>query len=190
MPAFGEKFVNVPLKQVSTGYSEDDFYDEDRMEVIGRARVWEVWDARTRKVYWFNRDYQEELLDEEDDPFRLEGFFPCPKPAYGTLGNDSLVPTPDYMHYSALAEELDSQTQRIDNLTSALRAAGIYDSSVEGISRLLDSGENILVGVPNLQAIAGQGGQLSERDPVLPLEQHRTGAFVALRGSRPHQGGD
>ena len=166
---FGEMFMKVPLRNVASGHDEDDIHDEDRMEVIGQAKVWEVWDARTRKVYWFNRDFQEALLDEADDPLGLEGFFPCPKPAYGTLGNETLVPTPDFMQYSALADELDSQTERIDRLTDALRAAGIYDNSVEGIGRLLDSDENVLIGVPNLQAIAGQGGTLSNVIQFFPL---------------------
>ena len=156
---FGDVFKEVPLKETNAGAIDRDDFDDNR-EVIGRAKVWELWDKSSRKVYWFCRDYMDTMLDEKDDPLGLDSFFPCPKPAFGTMANSRLVPTPDYLQYEKLANELDDQTVRISVLTSALRAAGVYDASMEGLGQLLeDDGEarNQMIPVTNYAALQGQG---------------------------------
>ena len=158
---FGDVFKKVPLKanpeaRENSGYSDD----EHLMEVIGRAQVWEIWDQMSKTVIWLCKDYLDAVLDQKRDPLRLDGFFPCPMPAYGTLGNEDLIPTPDFLQYESLADELDDQTFRISVLTSALRAAGVYDGSMEGLGRLLeDSGEarNEMIPVSNWSQLQGQG---------------------------------
>lgn len=171
---FGDRFRDVPMTAVGMGHEKLDSMEERAAEVIGRCVVWEIWDAATQKVIWINRQV-EHVLDERDDPLSLEGFFPCPEPVFGTLGNDSLVPCPDYAQYRTLAEELDRQTERIDGLTDGLRAIGIYDASVEGLGRILSDydGQNKLVPVTNMSAITSkgsQGGQVSNVVQFFPLD--------------------
>ena len=98
-------------------------------------------------------------MDERSDPLRLENFFPCPKPLLTNLANDSLIPTPDYVEYQDQAAELDSLTQRIANITKALKVAGIYDASAEGLNRLFNEGtENELIPVQNWALFSEKGG--------------------------------
>ena len=59
-------------------------YQEEYSEVFSRAEVWEIWDKYTRKRFFISRGYNE-VLAEDDDPYELENFFPCP---------DSLVAMP------------------------------------------------------------------------------------------------
>ena len=182
---FGEVFREVPMKAVGQGHTDYD-YSEEEKEVIGRCMVWELWDAQTKRVYWFSRDYQDRMLDEKEDPLHLDGFFPCPPPAFGTLGNETLVPTPDYSQYSALADELDRKTQRIDNLTGALRAAGFYDASVEGLATLLTSHGDTLIPVDNLNALVGKGstgGVVTNVVQYLPLDMIAK-ALISLHDAR------
>ena len=156
---FGEIFKEVPLGESGPGHDLDDVGDRER-EVIGRASVWEIWDAASKQVIWICRDYQDRVLDIRPDSLSLDGFFPCPMPAFGTMGNNMLVPTPDYLQYEKLADELDRQTAKISVLTDALRVSGIYDASMEGLGQLLeDDGEdqNRLIPVTNFQAIQGVG---------------------------------
>jgi hypothetical protein len=63
-----------------------------------------------------------------------EGFFPCPKPAFGTLRPNSLIPIPDYVYYQDQAEEIDDLTDRIANLLDSLKLVGFYPAgpSTEG----------------------------------------------------------
>ena len=134
---FGEVFRKVPLKDKSPGMTEKEMDDDTKREVIGRASVWEIWDAMSGKVIWLNRHYLDSVLDEQEDPLGLDNFFPCPKPAYGPMGNSKLVPVPEYLQYEDLAMELDRQTGRIAALTKALRVTGVYDASMESIGRML-----------------------------------------------------
>ena len=92
-----------------------------------RAKVHETWDKNARKVYWWAESYNEELLDEKDDPLGLEGFWPTPKPLFSTLTNDSLIPIPDYTEYEDQARELDDLTTRIDALVK------IFGPAIVGI---------------------------------------------------------
>ena len=167
---FGREFKDVPLKHMGMG-GED---DERELEVIGRAGVWEIWDATRREVLWINRDH-DKVLDQKPDHMGLEGFFPCPKPAFGTIGNRTLVPTPDYRQYAVLAQEMDRQTRRINKLTGALRVAGVYDASVEGLGSLLleSDGRDQLVPITNMAALSGKGSGGGKLDGVvqwLPIE--------------------
>ena len=179
---FGKIFREVPLGEVGDGIAKD-ITDEER-EVIGRAQIWEIWDMATKRVLWICREYIDKVLDEREDPLGLEGFFPCPMPAFGTKSNLKLVPTPDYLQYEKLANELDEQTRRISILTSALRVAGIYDSSMEGLGRLLNDGEsdkNVMIGVTNYAQIQNRG--IDGAMQFLPLKAIAE-ALVALYDAR------
>ena len=179
---FGEVFKEVPLGETGPGM-EDKELSEDMREVIGRARVWEVWDMATRRAIWICREYQDRVLDEQDDPLSLKGFFPCAMPAFGTKSNMRLVPTPDYLQYEKLADELDEQTAKISILTSALRVRGVYPQAMEGIGRLLEEDDegNKLIGITNWAAFEGR--QLEEIVKFLPLKQIAE-ALVALYDAR------
>ena len=147
------------------------------------AEVWEIWDASEKMVYWINRDHKGEALDKKSDPLGLMNFFPCPKPAYGSIGNDSLIPNPDYQQYKPLADELDSITARISVLTKALRVRGFYSASAQGLSELLiDTKDNVMIPVEGLAGLGGAGG-IDNMVSFLPLDVI-AGALVGLYNSR------
>lgn len=168
---FGEIFEKVPLGEFAPGVDQANL-DDEKKEVIGQARVWEIWDAFRKRTIWLCRGYQERTLEERDDPLGLDGFFPCPMPAFGTKDNRRLVPVPDYLQYEKLANELDNQTRRISILTRALRAAGAYDGTLEGIGTLLDNeedSENVLVPIKEWAALDGKA--LENHIAWLPMKQ-------------------
>ena len=68
----------------------------------------------------------EDILDEDEPHLDLQNFFPCPRPAYGTLQRGSLVPVPDVMQYRDQLEEINLLTARIHALSDALEAKGFY----------------------------------------------------------------
>ena len=181
---FGDVFKQVPLRDRGPGMSDKDMEDDTRREVIGRASVWEIWDAASGKAIWINRDYVEQALDEQDDPLSLDNFFPCPKPAYGPMGNGKLVPVPEYLQYESLAQELDRQTGRIAALTKALRVTGIYDGSMESIGRMLEddgTDPDRLIPVTEFTALAGR--TMEQVVIFLPLKSI-VEALVALYDAR------
>ena len=104
--------------------------DKDSKEVGGadnrqRAKFWEVWDKGEGRVVWVAKGC-EKILDEDDPHLDLADFFPCPKPAYGTVQRGSLVPVPDVMQYRDQLEEINLLTGRIHSLSDALEAKGFY----------------------------------------------------------------
>lgn len=127
-------------------------------DIFKRAEVYEIWCSQRRKVYWISPGYHKGPLDVKDDPLKLRGFFPCPKPLYSTLTHDTLVPVPDYVQYQSQANEVDELTARIDLLTQALKVSGAYDSSFEELGEILKGGDNKLVPVDNWAMFADKGG--------------------------------
>ena len=159
---FGVKFDKVPLTNRRSMNEEEPSTPQEGMPA-GRGEVWEIWDAEESEVLWVCRGYKDEVLDSKPFPLTLDNKFPCPEPAYGTLGNDSLIPTPDYLQYRKLADELDDTTARISVLVSAIRVRGFYDASIEGLGRLLEESDNDneMIPVTNLAALleVGSGGR-------------------------------
>ena len=154
---FGERFAEVPLSDRMAMHQDEGRHEQ---KVVQTATVWEIWDAASKSVIWLNRDDVGTILDEKPDPLGLDGFYPCPRPIYGTLSKNSLIPIPDYKQYRQLAMELDRQSERIDNLSRQLRVAGVYDSSMEGLKQLLDDnqGKDALVPVANFNALSAKSG--------------------------------
>jgi len=150
-----------------------------------KAKVWELWSKDENKVVWVSEGC-DKVLDEGAPHLKLEGFFPCPRPAYGTLQRRSLVPVPDVVFYRDQLEEVNILTGRIHALADALKVRGFYPAgtsevgdAVETALKTLDD-RQIMIPVSNWAAFGGQGG---EAIVWLPIEQIATviTQIVALR---------
>ena len=164
---FGEKVSKkIPL---DSGPETLKTYGQSNKERT-RAKVCELWDKETGRVYWFTKNYSE-LIDERDDPLELEGFFPCSKPLYSTTTSDTLIPVPDFVLYQDQANELDILSDRIDGLVKALRIRGVYDASQPALQRLLTEGDNnTLIPVDQWMAFTEKNGLKGSID-LLPIEE-------------------
>ena len=127
-------------------------------DVFMRAPVYEIWHKPTKKVIWISPGYTEDVLDEKDDPLKLNDFFPCPRPIYGTMTTDTLVPVPDYAEYQDQADELDRLTQRITLLIDAIRVVGVYNAALTDLSGMLKGHENTMIAVDQWAMFAKDGG--------------------------------
>ena len=156
---FGNKLADeVPLAWHPADLSESDAL-EPANQIFCRAEVWEIWDRPSRKAIWIAKDYGERLLDKRDDPLRLPGFFPTPRPFFATLTTDTLVPVPDYAEYRDQAAEIDSLTARIHAISRAIKVTGTYDASQSDIARMFTEGsENQLIPVNQWAQFAQAGG--------------------------------
>ena len=170
---FGDVGASVPLKH-SPNEDEKEIDRDQNNKMFMQALVWEIWDKSKHQVFWVCPDYKQQPLDVKNDPLNLQGFFPCPKPLYATMTNDSTVPVPDYILYQDQAVEIDVLTERINLLIQALAIRGVYDSSNEHIALLIDDQpENKLVPVSNWAAFAEKGG-LKGQVSFLPIDQIQT----------------
>ena len=105
-------------------------------DVFKRAAVWEVWDKRTRRCLFIAPSWKKRPLKIEDDPLRLEQFFPVAPPIWADKDPDSMVPLPDFRLYEDLASELDEITRRIQALIRVCKWRGIYNSAMGMIASL------------------------------------------------------
>lgn len=173
---FGEEIAaQIPL-DANPDMPESDRQNNNSVSTVrSKATIWEFWDKDKRKVCWIAKGYPE-VLESSDPYLKLEGFFPCPKPAYGTLTTDSLAPVPDYVYYQDQAEEVDTLTARIGALQQSLKLVGFYPAGPQGegapeIERAMSPGfENKLIAVKSYAAFAETG---KGKAPIvwLPVEE-------------------
>lgn len=124
-----------------------------------KAAIYEIWDRRTKKAFWVSKSWSSRCLDERDDPLRLPGFFPCPKPMLGTTANDSCMPVPDAVYYQDQADEIDKITARIAELQDALKVRGFYASVQKtNLNALFNAENNTLIPVPEWAGVRERGG--------------------------------
>lgn len=167
-PALKKRFP-TKYKLIPLDHSPEKLNDEKIPEESKKATIYEMWDKKNKKSIWVHKDVPTPL-EELDDPLKLKEFFPCPRPLFATLANDSIIPVPDYAEYQSQADEIDSITARIALLTKAVKVAGVYAGDAEGVQRILAEGlENTLVPVDNWAMFAERGGLKGIID-YLPLK--------------------
>ena len=175
---FGEELGNkVPLDS-----SPDDQKYKDSDGIGKKGLIIELWDRETKKVMWISKSLNE-ILDERDDPLELEEFFPCPKPLYSTITNESLVPIPDFTLYQDQANALDILSTRISGLIDALKVRGVYDASEPTLQRLFTEGENnTLIPVKNWPAFSEKQGLKGAIDivDITPIAMALKNAYEAM----------
>lgn len=166
---FGKKAAGVTLTVGPKGWKEDK--DGAPPSSLKQAEVWELWDKRSKRVYWLSPGLQEKFLDVKDDPLSLEGFFPCPKPMLATVSKNNFWPIADYIFYREQAAEIDTLTRRISALEKMIRFAGVHNAAIPELSRIAtESIENRLIAASNWQHFSDQGGLKGAMD-ILPIQE-------------------
>lgn len=148
-------FKNLPDQEEST---ENHAEKRDELKGVKLVKVFEVWDKRTRMVYFFSACYPQGPLKSVEDPLGLLGFFPVPRPLNFMKKITTLVPTPLYEHYKSQAQELNELTRRLKAIIKAIKFRGAYNSAVEGIEKILTADDNELVPVENMQSMPDNTG--------------------------------
>jgi hypothetical protein len=151
-----------------------------------KAEVWEIWSRTKGLVVWVSPEV-EEVLDIREPYLRLDGFFPCPRPAYATRERRSLIPVPDFYYYRDQLEEINDLTARIAALSNALRLCGFYPGGsgdlAEAIETALQNTSNSarVIPVANFQNLGG--ASLKDSIVWLPLVEvaNTITSLVALR---------
>lgn len=165
------------LYQNATYYSakkRNEGYSDGGDDKSMKAPVWEIWCKSANKVIWVAEGC-DTALDESEPHLQLEGFFPCPKPAIGTLQRGTLIPVPDILFYKDQLEEIDEITGRIAALTDAVKVRGFYPAGSASITDAIENALNattnntMLIPISNWAAL----GNGNAKDMVLwwPLDQ-------------------
>lgn len=142
----------VPLNWMP---EREDISDID--ELYNRAEVWEIWDKVKRRRLFIATGYKDVLADD-DDPYTLENFYPCPTPMIAVRTNNTSIPVPEFTLYQDQADELDRITTRITFLIEGLKRRGVYDSSIPELAHLATATDNEFVPSDNFSNLAQKGG--------------------------------
>ena len=162
---FKDKWKGVPLDHKAQSDSKMDGVADPKLEnsQFAQATVFEIWCKSHKKVYFVAKGASN-VLDTMDPYLDFEGFFPCPKPVYATVTNNSLLPTPDYKYYQDQAEEIDQLTARIGKLIDSLKLVGFYPAGAEGdVSSAMEkalspSTDSQMIPVASWAAFSERGG--------------------------------
>lgn len=152
---FGEIFTRIDLKVRQEPSESGGGYKGEK-----KGEVWEIW-SRTRNCVVWIAEGIDEVLDIRTPFLKLDGFFPCPKPAYSTLERRKLIPVPDYYFCRDQFDEINELTARISALAEGLRMKGFYAAGAgdlaEAVETALRQQDNnaILVPVANFAALGG-----------------------------------
>ena len=139
--------------------------DRDAEQIGGtdnreRAKFWEIWHKEMARVVWVAKGC-EDILDEDEPHLKLEGFFPCPKPAYSTVQPGSLIPVPEVLQYRDQLDEINDLTGRIHALSQALTAKGFYPAGAGELAEAIETAIKInspgavMVPISNWAAFGG-----------------------------------
>jgi len=119
--------------------------------------VYEIWDKKSRKVFWVSVGAQEPL-EVKDDPYKLKDFFPCPEPLIANANTTAFLPVTDYHISQDQYNQLDVLYARIAMIITAIKVSGLYDASSPEIGRMLEGQENKLIPVENWAMFMEKGG--------------------------------
>lgn len=152
-PDVGEK---IPLDTRPPEYKRTDTKETHQ------AVIYEIWNKAKNVAVWYSKGLgkiiDRRIPGQEGLP-KLEQFWPCPKPLYATLTNETLIPVPDYSLYQDQAKTLDVLATRIQELINALKIRGVHDAAVPELTRLFTEGaNNNLIPVKNWAAFAEKSG--------------------------------
>lgn len=167
-----------------------------------RAGVWEVWHRNDDKVYWVAEGC-DVMLDHDKPHHDLEGFFPCPRPAYGTLRRRSLIPVPDFTRYSRHLRKIDELTSRIYTLLNQVKlkafipAGGDVGDAIEfalksnddsiiipvdGAALVTGAATNLMVMLPLREIAEAIGGLINTRTQLFADFDNLSGISDIMRG--------
>jgi len=159
---FGEQIAkNIEYKnQTADGNSKSSSSSNpEQKDNIQKAEIWEIWEKKNKKVYWFSQG-ADLILDMRDDPLELNGFWPMPRPMVANPTTTMFLPKADFLFAQDLYNEIDELQGRIAVITRAIKVVGVYDKAAgDSAGRMLKEGiENDLIPVDNWAMFAEKGG--------------------------------
>lgn len=101
--------------------------------------VYEVWDRKSRKIYFLAEELRDKTLREVSDELKLKGFYPTPGPVMLVRKPRDLQPTPLYNYYQRQAEQLNRINARLERVISAIRVRGVFNRIIgTDVAKVLD----------------------------------------------------
>jgi hypothetical protein len=147
-------------------YDRIDEEDDDHLMERGpehayfaKTLIHEIWDKRTKQQIFVAPCYKEAPIEVNDDPLKLHDFFPCPKPLYGTLEPNKLVPVPEFNLWKDQAKELDEISSRISGMFKGIKLVGVAPGNFEEAANIIEfSHDGQVICIKNWTVLQQKGG--------------------------------
>lgn len=175
-----------PKAELGEFMQRRDPQDQHTVDTVAKCKVWEVWHKADNRVYWVTEGVTD-FLDEQPPFLNIEGFFPCPRPAYGSMKRRSLIPVPDYTRYRPHLDQINILTSRIYNLMSWIKVKALIPAGgdiAEAVSTALANVEDDVLVIPVPGAALMQSGGTGGFVQFLPIQEFAatvTGLLEARR---------
>lgn len=172
-------FENAAFATYSAKRDDDGREFKDTVE---KAAVWEIWDKAEKEVVWVT-DGIEDVLDRSEPYLDIQGFFPCPPPAYGTVVRRSLEPVPDMVYIQGQLETINLLTERIHDLAELLVVKGIVPAGTDlgdAVEKAVRTNDASYTFIP-VPSMSMEAGKLVE---WLPIEQVAQTILAAVEERR------
>ncbi len=131
MQELKDRFGEEIARQISLDHKPVGWENGTQSQDDCKATVYEIWSKRDKKVFFVAEGYKDVL--EEQAPFlKLAGFWPCPRPAFGTLSSETVIPIPDYVLYQDQAETINDLIARIEELQKQIKLAAFFPAGPSG----------------------------------------------------------
>ena len=172
---FGAVGAKVPVAELASNRETADEPENSEEKADTKnlkvAQVFEIWDRDEKQVLFISPAWPEGPIKQVPDPLGLTGFFPWPKPLAFVSKISTLTPVALYTFYEEQAKELNRVTVRINKIIAALKVRGMFDSTVEGIEKVLQADDNVLVPAENVAALLAGGNALEKAIWLMPIEK-------------------
>lgn len=152
-----ERIADPELKEKLGGARNDADAPALMDPTTGDVALWEIWCREDRTVKMLV-EASEEIIAVQDDPLGLPAFFPMPEPIQPIMATGRRKPVCPWSVYRELGEELERITKRINAIVSGLKVKGAFAGAATDIEALAKAGDNELIPVANLEAMAQTGG--------------------------------
>ncbi len=161
--------AKIPLNLKPDTDKDKENNDEDASINQNQACGWEIWCKESQTRYYIAEGYND-ILQSDKDPFGLGEKLPFAT-MWGTTPEGKLLPIPDFVYYKRQLDQLEQLCKKTDLLLEAVRVAGVYNASMDGIQRLLTKGSgNMLIPVKDWVGF-NQSGGLSGGIQFIPLQE-------------------
>jgi hypothetical protein len=155
---------SIPMEDIE-GFADNALFDsqtlpEDKIlsgDTDNDVVVWEVWNKKDRTVYFIEEETGR-ILKRVKDPLGWSGFFPIATPIQPIEINGRLMPVNPFAIYSALADELDITSRRINVITNKMRVKGWYPGSATDIQNMVSAEDDEFVPIADAEIWAQNGG--------------------------------
>lgn len=136
---------------------EDEHTESEYEERVKTARIYQIWDKNKKKIIYIS-DSCAEVLREDDDPLKIDGFYNMPKPLSLHKRSNDLRVTALYSLYENQATELNRISRRINRVVEAIKVRGAYNGALGAdLERIFEVDDTELVATENATMLE-QGG--------------------------------